>query len=115
MNGIDIFVIAVIAVGRGNLMVDRVQCAFNDVVHLCDADAFAVQRFALLCYETADEIQFILRKGIEHTFGAFIYGGDDFLNVKRLFGAVLFDDVHRHTRPSLVEIMEMTTIYGVTW
>ena len=95
-------------------MVDCVQCAFDDVVHLRDADAFAAQCFALLCDKAADKIQLLRRKSIEYALGALVDGGDDFLNVKRLFCAVLFDDVHRHTRPSLVEIIRIATIYSVS-
>ena len=64
-------------------------------------DAFAAQRFALLGDEAADEIQLLRLEGIEHALGAFVDGGDDLLNVKRLFCAVLFDDIHLHTRSSL--------------
>ena len=94
-------VIAIIAIGFGDGRIDRIERAFNDVVHLRDHDAFGAERFAFFGDEAADEIQFLRLEGIEHAFGAFVDCGDDLLNIKRLFCAVFFDDIHSHTRSSL--------------
>ena len=97
-------IVAVIAIRFGDRRVDGVQRALDDVVHLRNHNAVRAQRFAFLGDEAADEIQLVGLEGIEHTLGAFIDGGDDLLNVKRLLRAVFFDDVHPHTHSSLCMI-----------
>ena len=97
-------IVAVIAIRFGDRRVDGVQRALDDVVHLRDHNAVRAQRFAFLGDEAADKIQLVGFEGIEHTLGAFIDGGDDLLNVKRLLRAVFFDDVHPHTHSSLCMI-----------
>ena len=97
-------IVAVIAIRFGDRRVDGVQRALDDVVHLRDHNAVRAQRFAFLGDEAADKIQLVGLESIEHTLGAFIDGGDDLLNVKRLLCAVFFDDVHPHTHSSLCMI-----------
>ena len=98
-------VIAVISVGLGHLRIDRVQRAFDDVVHLSDVNALASDRLALLGDKAADEVKLVLREGIQHPFGALVDCGNDLAYVKRILGTVLFDDVHR--RPPLALLVEV--------
>ena len=89
-----LFVVAVITVAFCNFRLYLLQCAFYNVVHFRNGDAFFAQGFRFCFYEIADEIQLVLCEFHQGAVSGFVYGYNDFLHIPRFVGIIFLNHIH---------------------
>ena len=89
-----LFVVAVITVAFCNFRLYLFQCAFYNVVHFRNGDAFFAKGFRFCFHEITDEIQFFLCEFHQGAVSGFVYGNYDFLHIPRFVGIIFLNHIH---------------------